>query len=102
MSVAERYKPKASRNRYVLTDQLVEKVLAKLRASAWALPGGDIADLIWGANGNRPLSKSAFHEAMSKLNKLIEQETGREMMSTTGYRLEDYPGEKARRRGGTD
>jgi hypothetical protein len=55
--------------------------------------------MMWGPNSNRPESKSVFHEAVSQLNKILKREYGVELMSTTAYRLEEYAGEKARRRG---
>jgi hypothetical protein len=86
-----------TRNRYVNTDKLVTEVHEKTLSGP--VLGGDIADLIWGANSNRPVSKSAFHEAFSQLNKLYYQKYGKELMSTTAYRPEHYSGEKAKRRG---
>jgi hypothetical protein len=91
-------RPKTTtRNRYVITDELVTRVHEKMRSGP--VLGGDIADLIWGTNSNRPVSKSAFHEAFSQLNKFYTQKYGVGLMSTTAYRPEQYSGEKAKRRG---
>jgi hypothetical protein len=86
------------RNRYVITDELVARVHKEWQRRG-PLLGGDIADLMWGKNSNRPVSKSAFHESFSQLNRMYKQKYGVELMSTTAYRPEKYSGEKAKRRG---
>ena len=90
-------RPKATaRNRYVITDELVDRVHKEIQLRG-PLLGGDIADLMWGKNSNRPVSQSAFHESFSQLNKMYKQKYGVELMSTTAYRPEHYSGEKAKR-----
>jgi hypothetical protein len=85
-------RPKATtRNRYVITDELVTRVHEKMRSGP--VLGGDIADLIWGPNSNRPVNKSAFHQAFSQLSKRYEQKYGVGLMSTAAYRPEHYSGE---------
>jgi len=90
-------RPKVTaRNRYVITDELARRVWQKMQSAP--VLGGDIANLIWGTNSNRPVSKSAFHESMRQLNKIWKREYGLESMSTVAYRPEQYPGEKDKRR----
>jgi hypothetical protein len=99
MPLADRYKPRAARNRYVINEDLAHRVWRRMQQPGPPLLGGEIADMMWGPNSNRPESKSVFHEAVSQLNKILKREYGVELMSTTAYRLEEYAGEKARRRG---
>jgi hypothetical protein len=94
--IVERYKPKASRNRYVITDDLVHRVWLRMQQPGPPPLGGEIADMIWGKCSDRP---QAVHEAFSQLSKRYEERYGVELMSTTAYRPEQYPGEKAKRRG---
>ena len=92
-------RPKVTaRNRYVITDELLDRVHKEMQRKGHLL-GGEIAKLMWGENSNWPVSKSAFHESFSQLDKRYYQKYGVELMSTTGYRPEQYPGEKAKRRG---
>jgi hypothetical protein len=92
-------RPKVTaRNRYVITDELLDRVHKEMQRKGLLL-GSDIADLMWGKNSNRPVSQSAFHQSFSQLNKMYKQKYGAELMSTTAYRPEHYAGEKAKRRG---
>jgi hypothetical protein len=88
--IVERYKPKASRNRYVITDQLVDQVWHKMQSGP--VLGGEIAKLIWGVSG--PPSQAAWYEGVSQLSQRYEERYGVALMSTTAYRPEQYSGER--------
>jgi len=84
--------------KFFLADRLVRKLTDTIRSAKAPMLGGAIANLVWGENSKRPEGKATFHETVRQIDKVMRQETGKGLISTTAYREERYEGEKADRR----
>jgi hypothetical protein len=85
-----------NRNRYVL-DHALAKTNEAFEKSTAAIPGEAIDDAAWGKN-RRPAGENAHHNLVERINRERRYRDQPELLSTTYYREELYPGEKGDRR----